>query len=187
MAGELVDLFATRTPAWSILLRLGCACLLGFLIGIDREIRGRPAGLRTHMLVSLAAATFTLTAIEITAAFGKLEGVQVDPLRVVEAITSGVAFLAAGMIIQARGKVIGLTTGAGMWLAGAIGLACGAGMLTLALSATLLVLLILRPMRRFERMLDLADRNHAAGDEGKPSAAPGVGEERRTRDEKDIP
>lgn len=186
MAEELLDLFATRTPAWSILLRLGCACILGFLIGIDREIRGRPAGLRTHMLVSLAAATFTLTAIEITGAFGTLEGVQIDPLRVVEAITAGVAFLAAGMIIQARGKVIGLTTGAGMWLAGAIGLACGAGMLSLALAATLLVLLILRPMRRIERMLDLADEHHAKGDNGKPSAALGVGEERRTPDEKDI-
>lgn len=186
MAEELVDLFATRTPAWSILLRLGCACILGFLIGIDREIRRRPAGLRTHMLVSLAAATFTLTAIEITAAFGTLEGVQIDPLRVVEAITAGVAFLAAGMIIQARGKVIGLTTGAGMWLAGAIGLACGAGMLTLALAATFLVLLILRPMRRIERMLDLADGHHANANGGKPSAARGVGEERRTPDEKDI-
>lgn len=186
MAEELLDLFATRTPAWSILLRLGCACILGFLIGIDREIRGRPAGLRTHMLVSLAAATFTLTAIEITAAFGTLEGVQIDPLRVVEAITAGVAFLAAGMIIQARGKVIGLTTGAGMWLAGAIGLACGAGMLSLALAATFLVLLILRPMRRIERMLDLADEHHAKGGNGKPSAALGVGEERRTPDEKDI-
>lgn len=174
MAGELADLFATRTPAWSILLRLGCACVLGFLIGIDREIRGRPAGLRTHMLVSLAAATFTLTAIEITDAFGKLEGVQIDPLRVVEAITSGVAFLAAGMIIQARGKVIGLTTGAGMWLAGAIGLACGAGMLTLALAATLLVLLILRPMRRIERMLNLDDNHEADSTDRKPSTTPGV-------------
>jgi len=176
MAGELADLFATRTPAWSILLRLGCACVLGFLIGIDREIRGRPAGLRTHMLVSLAAATFTLTAIEITDAFGKLEGVQIDPLRVVEAITSGVAFLAAGMIIQARGKVIGLTTGAGMWLAGAIGLACGAGMLTLALAATLLVLLILRPMRRIERMMDLNDSHEADGTDRNPSTTPGVEE-----------
>lgn len=174
MADELAELFATRTPGWSILLRLGCACLLGFLIGIDREIRGRPAGLRTHMLVSLAAATFTLTAIEITALFGKLEGVQIDPLRVVEAITSGVAFLAAGMIIQARGKVIGLTTGAGMWLAGAIGLACGAGMLTLALAATFLVLLILRPMRRVERMLDLADRRQHDHKDQKPSVPPGV-------------
>ncbi|MGE6697292.1 MgtC/SapB family protein [Hyphomonas sp. NPDC076900] len=176
MADELTELFATRTPAWSILLRLGCACVLGFLIGIDREIRGRPAGLRTHMLVSLAAATFTLTAIEITALFGKLEGVQIDPLRVVEAITSGVAFLAAGMIIQARGKVIGLTTGAGMWLAGAIGLACGAGMLTLALAATFLVLLILRPMRRVERMLDLADKNQSGHQDQKPSVPPGVEE-----------
>ena len=164
MSAELSVLFQTHTPAWSLLLRLGSACILGFLIGLDREIRGRPAGLRTHMLVSLAAATFALTAIEITAAFGDVEVAQIDPLRIVEAITSGVAFLAAGTIIQARGKVKGLTTGAGMWLAGAIGLACGAGFLTLALLCTLLVLIILRPMHRLEAFLDRAE------DGSKPSA-----------------
>lgn len=148
------DLFLTHMSLWTILLRLGAACLLGFLIGLDREVRGHPAGLRTHMLVALAAATFTLVAFEITAAFEAADNVQIDPLRVVEAITAGVAFLAAGTIIQARGKVKGLTTGAGMWLAGAIGLACGAGFLALAMICTGLVLLILRPMHWIERRLD---------------------------------
>lgn len=175
MTGQLADLFITHVPAGSILLRLASACCLGFLIGLDREVRGRAAGLRTHMLVSLAAATFTLTAIEITAAFGDLDGVQIDPLRVVEAITSGVAFLAAGMIIQARGRVIGLTTGAGMWLAGAIGLACGAGMLTLALLATLLVLLILRPMHYVEKMLEKNEPQASANEKDrKRPGHPGV-------------
>lgn len=160
MVEMVTGLFDTHIPVGSMLLRLAFACLLGFFIGLDREVRGRAAGLRTHMLISLAAATFTLTTIEITFAFGNREGVRMDPLRVGEAITSGVAFLAAGMIIQARGKVIGLTTGAGMWLAGAIGLACGAGMISLALLATILVLLILWPMYRIESMLE----NREAGE-----------------------
>lgn len=161
MPGDTLDLFSTALPLWSLFLRLGAACLFGFLIGFDREQHGRAAGLRTHMLVALAAATFTVTALEITAAFAEVEVAQIDPLRVVEAVTAGVAFLAAGTIIQARGKVTGLTTGAGMWVAGAIGLACGAGFLTLAGVCTLLVLLILRPMRRFERFLEKRDREKA--------------------------
>ena len=110
-------------------VRMLLACGFGFIIGIDREMHSRPAGLRTNMLTALAACVFAIIAFEMIASLETSnDGVRLDPIRVVEAVTAGVAFLAAGTIIQARGDVRGLTTGAGMWLAGAIGLACGSGL-----------------------------------------------------------
>lgn len=149
----------TDTSLLAIAVRLGVACLLGFLIGFEREARDRPAGLRTHMLTSLAAAAFAIIAIEFIGLYGNSDdGTQLDPIRVVEAVTAGVAFLAAGTIIQARGRVKGLTTGAAMWLAGAIGLACGAGFLTVALVATGFAMLVLIPMKIMESNLFNEDR-----------------------------
>ena len=85
-------------------------------------------GARTHILVCVAAATFGILTVEIThAPVFSPELVKYDPIRVVEAVTAGVAFLAAGVVIISRGEVQGLTTGAGMWLAGAIGIAWGWG------------------------------------------------------------
>lgn len=138
-------------PLLAVAIRLGLACLLGFAIGFEREVRDRPAGLRTHMLTALAAAVFAVIAIEFIGLYGEDDdGTQLDPIRVVEAVTAGVAFLAAGTIIQSRGKVRGLTTGAGMWLAGAIGLACGAGFLDIACISAAFALLVLVPMRIME-------------------------------------
>ncbi len=143
--------FETHIPLLGIAVRLGLACLCGFVIGFEREVRDRPAGLRTHIMTSLAAALFGIIAVEMIAAFGSDDDrTQLDPIRVVEAVTAGVAFLAAGTIIQSKGAVKGLTTGAGMWLAGAIGLACGTGLLTIALIATALALIILVPLRAME-------------------------------------
>lgn len=141
----------TDVPLLAIAARLGLACILGFAIGLEREVRDRPAGLRTHMLTALASALFAVIAVEFIGLYGNDDdGTQLDPIRVVEAVTAGVAFLAAGTIIQSRGHVRGLTTGAGMWLAGAIGLACGAGFLKIALVAAGFALLILVPMRIIE-------------------------------------
>lgn len=141
----------TDVPLLTIAVRLGLACVLGFAIGLEREVRDRPAGLRTHMLTALAAALFAVIAVEFIGLYGGSDdGTQLDPIRVVEAVTAGVAFLAAGTIIQSRGHVRGLTTGAGMWLAGAIGLACGAGFLRIAVLAAGFALLILVPMRMME-------------------------------------
>ena len=100
------------------------------------------------MLVSLAASTFTVITFELIER-GQVEGApNADPIRVIEAVTAGVAFLAAGAIIQGRGKIHGVTTGAGLWLAGAIGTACGIGAFSIAGLATLfgfIVLGLLRP------------------------------------------
>jgi putative Mg2+ transporter-C (MgtC) family protein len=113
-------------------------------VGIEREWRDRPAGLRTHILICLATATIAILTIEITHVdvFAGQE-IRIDPIRLVEATTAGVAFLAAGLIFFAKGEVHGLTTGAGMWLAGAIGLAVGLGFWQIALMATVLALIVL--------------------------------------------
>lgn len=135
-----------------MVFRLGLACLLCAVIGLDREWRARPAGLRTHILVGLAAATFSVITLEL---MGRAEGPgdRTDPIRVVEAVTAGVAFLAAGTIIQARGGVHGLTTGAGLWLAGAIGTAVGIGVYAVAFLATILGFAVLFLLRHVEDTL----------------------------------
>ena len=119
---------STHTPISTISVRLTVAALLGGIIGLEREWRQRPAGLRTHMLTSLAAAVFTILMGEMLHAdLFTGDGVQADPTRLIEAVTAGVAFLAAGTIIRGSSGVEGLTTGAGMWLAGSIGVAAGLG------------------------------------------------------------
>lgn len=146
------ELIETHTPPLEILVRLVLAAGFGAAIGIERELKDRPAGLRTHMLTALAAAVFTILTMELFQAVRSLEqNVSADPIRIVEAVTAGVAFLAAGAIIQGRGRVQGLTTGAGMWMAGSIGLACGGGYYTVATLATILAVVILSLLRLFER------------------------------------
>lgn len=134
-------------PTWLpfpvIVARLLLALLLGGAIGFEREWRNRPAGLRTHILMCVAAATVGILTIEIAhaPAFDR-PGATFDPLRAVEAVTAGVAFLAAGTILFARGEVHGLTTGAGLWLAGAVGLCCGLGLWQVAALGALLAQLV---------------------------------------------
>jgi putative Mg2+ transporter-C (MgtC) family protein len=134
---------------WVIRLVAGAA--LGGCIGLERELRAHPAGLRTHMLVGLAASLFTLVAVDLAQRLHVgTDASGVDPLRAIEAVTAGVAFIAAGAIIRSGDKVRNLTTGAGMWLAGAVGLATGAGYIGLAATATALALVILTVMRWLE-------------------------------------
>lgn len=136
-------------PFGVVVLRLVMAMGLGGIIGWEREARHRAAGLRTHMLISLAAASFTLIAMELLS-FSEVNAdrQRTDPLRLIEAVTAGVAFLAAGSIITSGRSVRGITTGASMWLCGAIGLACGTGDLQLALIATTMAIVVLSLIRR---------------------------------------
>lgn len=131
-------------------LRLMTAILLGGIIGWEREINSRAAGLRTHMLIALAAAAFAIVAMELTS-FESAPGVglQTDPLRLIEAVTSGVAFLAAGSIVITGASVRGVTTGASMWLCGAIGLCCGVGDVKLARLVTLMAIIVLWLIQQF--------------------------------------
>ena len=144
---DALDASHTVTHELDIALRLTLAAAAGAVIGIERESKDRPAGLRTNMLVALAAGLFTLITFEIYHAF---KGAGSDPLRIIEAVTAGVAFLAAGTIIQGKASVQGLTTGAAMWMAGALGVCCGAGYYVLALMATVLTVVILTVLNRLE-------------------------------------
>jgi len=148
---EFADPFGHLT-VWTVLLRLVAAVLFGAVIGWERERRDKPAGLRTHILIAVAACLFTLIAFDL---LDTMQGdhIRADPLRLIEAVTAGVAFLAAGAIIKSGGSVHGLTTGAGMWLAGAMGLAAGSGRIVLAGIAALIALVVLWLMRRIERAL----------------------------------
>lgn len=157
--GALTEEFAHPTYlAFPVIAaRLFFAALLGALIGFEREWRARPAGLRTHILICVAAATFGILTVEIahSSAFAGRETVS-DPLRAVEAVTAGVAFLAAGSILFTRGKVHGLTTGAGMWLAGAVGLSCGFGLWQIAGLGTFLILVVMGLLHSLEVKLGIA-------------------------------
>lgn len=159
---QLIEEFGhpTYTSFPVIVARLLLAAVFGAVIGFEREWRNRPAGLRTHMLVCVAAATYAILTIEIVhapmfSADVMEDAVKVDPVRIVEAVTAGVAFLAAGVVIFTRGEVQGLTTGAGMWLAGAIGVAAGLGLWQIAGLATLLALVVLGMLQVLESRLGL--------------------------------
>lgn len=172
----LADLFPESRLHYPVIFaRLVGAVILGGLIGIEREARDRPAGFRTHILVSLAAALFAIISIEAVhmPAFANDEQVRIDPLRVIEAVTAGVAFLAAGMIVFARGRVKGLTTGAGMWLSGAVGLAMGFGYWPVAFFATIVAVFVLYAFGKLEKQLGY--NSEGAIDPGKRKADPPAG------------
>ena len=149
---EFTGTFST-VPAPVAAARLVAAILLAACVGFERERRGKPAGLRTHVLVSVAACLFVILGRELAAMdFGSGEQ-RNDPLRMIEAVTAGVAFLAAGIIFTSGGEVRNTTTGASLWLAGAIGLGCGAGQMPLAAMATLVVVVVLTLLRWLEHRL----------------------------------
>ena len=131
------------------LLRLALAALLGGLIGVERELREREAGLRTHLLVSLGSALFTIVGAYGFHAFldSGATVVRADPTRIAAQIVTGIGFLGAGAIIRQGLSVRGLTTAATLWVVAAVGLAAGAGYYSAAVSTTALVLLALWPLR----------------------------------------
>jgi putative Mg2+ transporter-C (MgtC) family protein len=124
-------------------VRLLAAAGMGGVIGFEREAKARPAGLRTHMLTAVAAALFTVMTIEMHQQLLAQKHQGGDPIRIIEAITVGVSFLAAGTIIQRGRNVHGITTGAGLWLAGAAGMTAGFGEYLIGAMAVGLALIIL--------------------------------------------
>jgi putative Mg2+ transporter-C (MgtC) family protein len=131
------------------LLRLSLAAVLGGVIGIERELREREAGLRTHLLVSLGSALFTIVSAYGFHAFltSGANVVRADPTRIAAQIVTGIGFLGAGAIIRQGLSVRGLTTAATLWVVAAVGMACGAGYYSAAALSTALVLLALYPLR----------------------------------------
>lgn len=133
----------------SILTKLLISIALGALIGIERERRNRPAGLRTHILVSLGSALFTIASIQFLKSFG-----NVDPSRVAANIVTGIGFLGAGAIMKEGLTIKGLTTAATIWVSSAIGLTCGMGYYIPAILTSISTLIILISLRslEFERL-----------------------------------
>ena len=132
-----------------VVLRLALAAVLGAAIGLEREIREREAGLRTHLLVSLGSALFTIVSAYGFHAFlaSGQSVVRADPSRIAAQIVTGIGFLGAGAIIRQGLSVRGLTTAATLWVVAAIGLATGAGYYSAAIVTTVLVLVSLWPLR----------------------------------------
>ena len=125
---------------WVLIFRLFVAGLLGGLIGLEREFRAKEAGVRTHFIVALGSALFMVIS---EFAFDRK---QHDAARVAAQVVSGIGFIGAGVIIFQRNVVRGITTAAGLWVAAAIGLACGDGMYPVAIAATVLTVSCLEMM-----------------------------------------
>ena len=132
----ILSLITPSLHVW-MLVRLLIAVLLGSLVGYERERQGKPAGLRTHAMVALGAALFTVVSI-----YGFEQ--SADTSRVAAMIVSGIGFLGAGAILHERGGVQGLTTAASLWVTAAIGMAVGVGMMLMSLATAALVFVVLR-------------------------------------------
>lgn len=129
----LLDGLAPDLTTVSVMIRLGIAAGLGALIGLERKIADKPADARTMMLICSGAAAFTLLGLQIAADAGPAEITRIDSTRVLSYIISGIGFLGAGAILHSKKAVIGLTTAAAIWVAAAIGAACGLGKFDTAL------------------------------------------------------
>ncbi len=137
---------AFALPWQTMLVRLLLAFVLGGMIGLERERRERPAGLRTHILVTVAAALLMMIS-------GLVAGENFDPGRIATGVVTGIGFLGAGTIIRYGGDVRGLTTAATIWAASAVGLSVGIGWYPAAICATLIIVFTLTVMRGLEGVL----------------------------------
>ncbi|MDF1609621.1 MgtC/SapB family protein [Hoeflea sp. YIM 152468] len=146
-------------PNVIIAIRIVGTILFCGMIGYEREIHKNSAGLRTNILVGVAAAAFALITLTMLDTPMAGDEVQADPLRLVEAVTNGVAFLAAGIIVFSKGEVRGLTTGASLWISAAIGLATGLGYWSIAAMVTLVGVFVLAALRRAQVAIGLKDQD----------------------------
>lgn len=137
----------TPTAIPEIFLRLALAAALGGVIGLEREYRRKPAGLRTNMLIALGSALFSVLSFELGAGAG-------SPDRIAAQIVTGIGFLGAGAILRSGDNVHGLTTAATIWVNAAIGMAAGLGSYALAVSSAAITLVVLAFLRVMERLFE---------------------------------
>jgi putative Mg2+ transporter-C (MgtC) family protein len=163
----LLAAISVPSLTWSeSLLRIALAAIFGGAIGLEREFREREAGLRTHMLVSVGSALFTITSAYGFHDFLVHNGggvIRADPTRIAAQIVTGIGFLGAGAIMRQGLAVRGLTTAATLWVVAAIGLACGSGYYSAALMTTIVVVFLLWPMRYIARRLFERPHEHRLG------------------------
>ena len=141
-------------PLEQVFIRLGVATLVGLVLGLDRELRGFPAGIRTHALVALSSAAVTVSALKLTETFG-----DSDPLRAIQGLAQAIGFIAAGLIFAARDTVHNTTTAANLWLASALGIAAGAAHFDVVIIAAGLGLVLLVIVGLIEKRLGLAQKD----------------------------
>ena len=148
------------TLSAELLIRLVVGTALGGVIGYERDVHGRPAGLRTHLIVALASTTFMLVSTPFVyfQHYTRDDLVAVDTSRIAASVVTGIGFLGGGAILRTGLGVQGLTTAAGLWLVAAIGLAAGAGMYVVSVAATLVGVVALAVLRRFEHKDDQLHR-----------------------------
>jgi putative Mg2+ transporter-C (MgtC) family protein len=140
---NIIDIFRLE-----LMLQLGLATLLGGAIGLERELGGKPAGLRTNILICLGSVLYTHISIALMGADSP------DPTRVAGQIVTGVGFIGAGTILHARGAIVGLTSAATIWVVAAIGVALGSGFYLEAVGTTLIVLAVLAGLGRVEKLVE---------------------------------
>lgn len=140
-------------PELRLFIRVLVAAALAAILGWERESARKPAGLRTHMLVGIASALYTsISELVVSEIPRDSEGFQADPIRAIQAVAIGIGFLGGGVIFVSRheDRVHGLTTAASVWATAAIGIAAGLGYTLLAVCSTVLLLLVLRGLARFD-------------------------------------
>lgn len=142
MLNQVVDIFKLE-----LMLQLGLASLLGGAIGLERELGGKPAGLRTNILICLGSVLYTHLS-------NAMVGGSTDPTRVAGQIVTGVGFIGAGTILHARGAVVGLTSAATIWVVAAIGVALGSGFYLEGVGTTVIVLAVLAGLGRIEKLVE---------------------------------
>ena len=145
---ELNDPVLVHWIDTDVILRIGIAAILGLLLGLDREVKGRAAGLRTHGLICVSAATMTVAMISL---YFQIGGDNADILRIFEATGAFIGIVGAGLIVFSKGKVKNLTTAAHLWLTAVIGIACGAGQWPLVLTGSVTSILMLSVLGMVER------------------------------------
>lgn len=182
----ILSVVASSLPAWSdivatmrldLLVKLVLAVVLGGVIGLEREIAGKPAGLRTNILICVGAALLTDVSVQIGAGASPGMPRVGDPARIAAQIVTGIGFIGAGTIMQARGTVIGLTSAATIWVVAAIGMAIGAGQYVEATGTGLLVALVLAGLGTLEHKLHRARRVVGCTIRARPGYEPAALEE----------
>ena len=149
MFKQVVDIFRLE-----LMLQVGLATLLGGAIGLERELGGKPAGLRTNILICIGSVLYTHLSIAMLSAIAGAGGTGTDPTRVAGQIVTGVGFIGAGTILHARGAVVGLTSAATIWVVAAIGVALGSGYYLEGIATTVVVLGVLAGLGRVEKLVE---------------------------------
>ena len=169
--GDWIALEPLRyAPLAEVAFRLVAATLLAGLIGLDREVRHKPVGLKTLMLVALGAAGFCTMEMELIARSEIGVGFAHAPDRVIQGVVAGIGFLGAGAIIQEGARVRGVTTGATIWVVGGIGMACGFGIYFHAALLTVVTLFVLVVLGWLERRLLPGEKKRAQRRSDAPEA-----------------